>query len=344
MIIRDHWYVACPSSQLGESTPRAVQVGDEHLVVFRTEAGEPRALLDRCPHRGVRLSLGRVRQGRIACGYHGWEYDGAGALTSVPSLGGEASVPSCKVPSYPVVERDHYVWVWMAGSSPEPTYEPHLRGLTDGLWIQQTRIWKTSVMPAVENQLDVAHTAFAHPGIYPGHTSAPGEPPPLRDLRFECRVDEDSVVVFAPPRENASDLGPSLENGDDLGLFELPYRNYVFLSADGTKEIYNWIPLDAGTCRLEFMGCSASGQAFASGTGGRQVLFLEDELELLSQDRTLLESAQSWLEKDGGASDRSVPSDAAPLMARKLVERTLRGPPSESDSEKVQRRVFSCAC
>ena len=117
MIIEDHWYVACPSSRLGADAPSAVQIGDNHLVVYRSRDGEPRALLDCCPHRGVRLSRGRLTHGRIACGYHGWEYDDAGKLAHVPSLRENESLPSCEVPSFPAVESDHYVWVWIAGES-----------------------------------------------------------------------------------------------------------------------------------------------------------------------------------------------------------------------------------
>ena len=345
MIIRDHWYVACPSSQLSQSALRGVQVGEDLLVVFRSSDGEPRALLDRCCHRGVRLSRGHIRNGRIACAYHGWEYEATGKLAFVPSLGEGSSPPAHEVPSFPAVEKDHYIWVWIAGESSEPTYQPAIRGLADGLWIQQTGIWKTNVMPAVENQLDVAHTGFAHPGIYPGHKTSPGERPPLRDLEFECRCDSESVVVFAPPRDDPSDSPPSPEKPEGgIGRFELPYRNYVFLAADGTRAIYNWVPLSEGSCRLEFMGYSEAARNGADEVEGRQVVFLEGEIELLSQDRLLLESAQHWLETGKGEYERSVASDVAPLMARKVVARALRGVHANSNDRRTQRRVFKCTC
>ena len=43
-----------------------------------TMCWHPRAAPDRCPHRGTRLSLGRVCDGQIECPYHGWRFDGAG--------------------------------------------------------------------------------------------------------------------------------------------------------------------------------------------------------------------------------------------------------------------------
>ena len=163
-----------------------------------------------------------------------------------------------------------------------------------------------------------------------GHETEAGARPPLQDLEFECRSDEDSVIVFAPPREDASEPAPSIEEPENgFGYFELPYRNYVFLAADGTRAIYNWIPLSQGSCRLEFMGYANSGAESGGEVEGRHVVFLDDELPLLAQDRILLESAQPWLEQgrgDDGAGkyERSVPSDVAPLMARNLVTSTLR--------------------
>jgi hypothetical protein len=54
-----NWYVACRSGELGKK-PIARQILGTPLTLFRDSTGAPRALLDRCPHRNVPLSLGRV--------------------------------------------------------------------------------------------------------------------------------------------------------------------------------------------------------------------------------------------------------------------------------------------
>jgi phenylpropionate dioxygenase-like ring-hydroxylating dioxygenase large terminal subunit len=36
-----------------------------------------RAFEDRCPHRAVALSEGRVEGGELHCAYHGWQWNGA---------------------------------------------------------------------------------------------------------------------------------------------------------------------------------------------------------------------------------------------------------------------------
>jgi len=215
-LLKDHWYVGCPSSQLTTSAPRAAQIGEFNLVLFRDAASRPRALLDRCSHRGVRLSLGRVTEGRIACGYHGWEFDADGELRHVPSLTAGDKVPVCSVPAFPVVERDFYVWVWIAGQSPAPTYEPQLIGIGERNWIQETAIWDVNVIDAVENALDVAHTPFLHPGIYPGHRSEEGIIPPLHQFTVECCVVDGGVELHIPPGRRAF-LNPAPGNNSVSG-------------------------------------------------------------------------------------------------------------------------------
>ena len=42
------------------------------VAVFRTEAGEVFALLDRCPHKGGQLSQGIVFGNSVACPLHNW--------------------------------------------------------------------------------------------------------------------------------------------------------------------------------------------------------------------------------------------------------------------------------
>lgn len=41
---------------------------------------------DVCPHRLVPLSKGKVKNGRLQCGYHGWEFDAQGELQCIPGM------------------------------------------------------------------------------------------------------------------------------------------------------------------------------------------------------------------------------------------------------------------
>src|SRR6185369_15236278 len=83
----DHWHPVLDSEELRDAPVPALVAGRE-IVVFRTREGGLGALPDRCPHRGMRLSLGRVERGCLVCPYHGWRWapDGTGESPGNPRL------------------------------------------------------------------------------------------------------------------------------------------------------------------------------------------------------------------------------------------------------------------
>ncbi len=343
VIIVDHWYVACPSEELSSSTPVAFQVGDEHLVAFRDLSGQPRVLTDRCCHRGVPLSLGQVVDGNIRCGYHGWVFDGDGQVVEIPAhqtSGGS----KFDVPNHHATEADHYIWVWMPGTSADPTYEPGIRGLTDEAWFQYSAIWHADIIAAVENQLDAAHTPFAHAGTYPGRPTEGGAVPKLRRAMFRCIEDGVSVVVWVP--RDDQDSPPTFDGETDYGaLFELPYRNYVFLPDEETRAIYNWVPLSEGSCRLELlirMRSLEPGSDAPLGKQSRSVTQLREEILILAQDRVLLEGAQARVDGSKTQQSRSVASDTPQLMARKIILRARKHSPAQHPAGIAVTKEFEC--
>ena len=164
------WYVAATSGELKAAKPIARTVLGIPLVLFRDGDGRASALLDRCPHRGVPLSLGRVEGGRLQCSYHGWCFDGAGICREVPGLMDAAEGPARRTPAYPVQEQQGYLWVWM-----DPVVEPdvppfdipHMQ--TPGYSVIRRRVTAPGTLHAtIENALDVPHTAFLHRGLFRG--------------------------------------------------------------------------------------------------------------------------------------------------------------------------------
>jgi len=57
---RNQWYIAALSSEVSRKVMTR-QILQDHIVFFRTEDGTAVALGDRCPHRGVPLSMGTVQ-------------------------------------------------------------------------------------------------------------------------------------------------------------------------------------------------------------------------------------------------------------------------------------------
>ncbi len=176
----DAWYPACVSSQLKSSTVIAAQVLGVPVCVWRTTDGTPAAVLDRCPHRNVPLSLGRVKKlskkgGDIECRYHGWRFDGCGTLTAVPGLpiveDTRLDGPGRCTTAYRTVEQDGFVWVWLSPRDPSTTHTPSPPALPQLSWHGYTHIRRSmrvegTLHSTLENILDVPHTAFLHGGLF----------------------------------------------------------------------------------------------------------------------------------------------------------------------------------
>ena len=165
----DAWFIACESHQL-KQRPLGVTLQGVPMVLFRDGEGKAAALLDRCPHRNAPLSLGKVVGGQLQCAYHGWCFDGSGACRAVPGLVGETEVAlkSRAAEAYPCVEQDGYVWVYSTpGEAPKegPFHFPHLDepGYTT---VRRDFMLQSTLHAAVENALDVPHTAFLHGGLF----------------------------------------------------------------------------------------------------------------------------------------------------------------------------------
>jgi len=167
--LADQWYVACRSTDL-RRRPLARTILDEPLVLFRDGEGRPTALLDRCAHRNLPLSQGRVVDGLLECAYHGWRYGRDGACRLVPGLvGPDEDGKGRVVPSRAVCEQQGVIWVFAGTDTPrsEPFRFPHLEDARYTTVTADMRV-EATLLSTLENQLDVPHTAFLHRGLFRG--------------------------------------------------------------------------------------------------------------------------------------------------------------------------------
>jgi phenylpropionate dioxygenase-like ring-hydroxylating dioxygenase large terminal subunit len=163
-----YWYVACRSAELSDR-PLARNVLGVPLVLFRGQNGKAAALLDRCPHRNVPLSLGRVvAGGRLECAYHGWQFEGGGRCAHIPGLL-ESESKERRAPAAAVREQDGFVWVYPELDS-EPDAEPFSWPAAGPDYARVVREVETesTLHATIENALDVPHTAFLHRGLFRG--------------------------------------------------------------------------------------------------------------------------------------------------------------------------------
>src|SRR4029077_11043671 len=111
---RNQWYIAALSQEVTRGL-LSRRILDDPIVFFRTQDGSPVGLADRCPHRGVPLSMGAIKDDVIRCAYHGFEFGKTGACHRVPSQ--SRIEPQLAVRSYPLREIGPYIWIWMGDSA-----------------------------------------------------------------------------------------------------------------------------------------------------------------------------------------------------------------------------------
>jgi len=163
--VRNAWYIAAWPEELdGEPGFVARTIMDEPILVFRGPDGKVAALEDRCCHRGAPLSFGVITERGIRCGYHGLVFDGSGRCVDIP---GQTDIPSLmRVRSYPLVERQQILWIWMGDPAKadeslivdypfhdQPAQWPHKKA---------TFVIKTNYMMMMDNLMDPSHLAYVH--------------------------------------------------------------------------------------------------------------------------------------------------------------------------------------
>lgn len=162
---RNYWYPVQWSSQVGEK-PVPVTVCGERLALVR-DKGAVYALHDRCPHRGVPLSLGRRQfPGTISCPYHGWTYGVRdGRLCAVITDGPSSPINGrVQVATYPVAERLGLVFVWIGDGEPHPVEDDLPEELVSNSFVMGGR---SDIRPgnwrfAAENGFDEGHAKYLH--------------------------------------------------------------------------------------------------------------------------------------------------------------------------------------
>ena len=200
------WTIAGSSRELKRGAPLALQVAGERLVLFRDGEGRARALVDRCPHRGVKLSLGKVVEGCLECPFHGWRFAGDGANCHVP-WNPEAKRSPLGATPVPVRERGGLLWLYTAPGADAPG-EPEAPEVLERPGVSVCTFateWQTHWTRAMENMLDWPHLPFIHRRTI-GH-NLPLQPGSRMDIAWEERPwgGHTTITIDGKPQEGALD-------------------------------------------------------------------------------------------------------------------------------------------
>ena len=163
-MIRNQWYVLLESDEVRDRPIGVTRMG-EKMVFWRDSSGKVHAAVDKCPHRGVQLSLGEVVDDHLQCPFHGFEYDASGKCVHVPANGRGGAIPATlRLNVYPTYEAHGYIWVWW-GQNPPADLEPPLffEDIDDTFYHASAHDpWDAHYSRVIENQLDVVHLPFIH--------------------------------------------------------------------------------------------------------------------------------------------------------------------------------------
>ena len=242
-----YFHPVLTSSELGKK-PVRVELAGSAYALFRDQTGKACGVADRCPHRYAPLSSGWVRpDGRLACPYHGWHFDGGGCGQSPTILN-----LKCQTTALQVVEKYDSIWIAEPGVSPDTIPGADQPGFN--LAGSFAEVFPAPLHVALDNFCEDEHTPFIHHRLgwteaeaplvkfetknHPDHSEVHYQAPQRQSLIFVKRGDlffNDWRTYFDPPRihYHLHWKDPTGTKARDFEIFVLIY--FVPVTASSTR-------------------------------------------------------------------------------------------------------------
>ncbi|HMA52579.1 MAG TPA: Rieske (2Fe-2S) protein [Magnetospirillaceae bacterium] len=142
------WYPVASGSDLVARHIFHTALEGQELALWRDDAGLANVWENRCPHRGVRLTMGANLGTELRCQYHGWRFSsGSGQCASIPAHPGFVPSQGLRVKTYPCVERHGLVWTSLGEA------EADIPDLGTAAWQPLRALFVEAPMAAVAPQL-----------------------------------------------------------------------------------------------------------------------------------------------------------------------------------------------
>jgi nitrite reductase/ring-hydroxylating ferredoxin subunit len=128
----NRWFAVSACGEVPHGYVAHTQLLGQELVLWRSAAGALNAWENRCPHRGVRLTLATCVGEELRCQYHAWRFASAsGQCTHIPSHPGQKPASTIRAQVFPVFEDGAFAWVNLAPDAVPRT--PAVLGLDTAL-------------------------------------------------------------------------------------------------------------------------------------------------------------------------------------------------------------------
>ena len=335
MFLKNCWYVAAWSTEI-TAKPMARKILGKSLVLYRTASGRAAALENRCCHRGAPLTLGEVDGEVIRCGYHGLEYAIDGACVKIP--GQDLIPPLCSIKSYPIVEQDSVLWIWMGEASkadpskiiPYPWHRPN----SGWAWKGTTYVINCHYELIHDNLLDLTHLGYVHRRTIGGDPNAhvnadmkttrvdrhvkvirwmrDSVPPPtyVNAVGFNGHIDRWQEIEFWPGLlriwTGGMDVNTGAYDGERKGGFQLRIFDGITPETEETS-FYFWS--SAHNFKIDQPAVTEK---------------IYNEIALtFDEDRVVLEEQQKELKLDPLKGLVDINADVGGIQARRIMQRLI---------------------
>jgi len=332
-LVKNSWYVIAWAEDVGHRQPLGRTVLGEPVVLFRALDGTVAAMEDRCAHRRMPLSLGRLTEDdRLVCPYHGLTYDRHGKCVLVP---GQESPGQIQLRTYPVEERSGLVWIWTGHPrNADVALIPDTSWLDRPGW-KTTRLYrhaKANYLLLNDNLADLLHVAYLHiPSGGGNEHMGPADTSFKADERGYHFVRETRNI---PSPAGYGRLSNARGNVDrwHVADFLAPsfYRIFTGVAETGTGGADSTLPMGRGRWTIaphHFVTPETEKTTHYFQVVGHEWPPSSDSWRFLNsvidEDVWAIEHQQSNIDLQPEAPNRAIASDGPMMAMRKIVERMV---------------------
>ncbi|WP_077033967.1 aromatic ring-hydroxylating dioxygenase subunit alpha [Pelomonas sp. KK5] len=338
MFPKNAWYVAATPDEIPADKPLGRRICSEAIAFFRGADGMVSALEDFCPHRGAPLSLGRVVDGTLQCGYHGLRLGTEGQPVAMP---GQRISVFPAVRRYPVVERHGFVWVWPGDAvQADEAAIPPLDWAGHPEWAYGGGLYhvRCDYRLMIDNLMDLTHETYVHANSIgqkeideaPPQTRAEGDAviterrmfdipaPPFWQMALrgmglpdDRPVDRWQICRFTPPSQVMIEVGVALAG---QGGHEAPS------AVKASSIVVDFITPETDNSIWYFWGMA---RRFKPDDAALTDSIREGQRKIFAEDLEMLERQQRNLEAWPERRLMKLNIDAGGTLARRLLDRLL---------------------